>query len=338
MEQNTKIVENDIRPDDMKKKMTELAMIDRNNVLRNKSEFTKIPCPACESDRNNPCFEKDGFNFVCCNECETVFINPRPSLTLLNEFYTSSQEIKYWNEKIFPASENARRQKIFAPRAKRVLELCRRYNAATDILLDVGAGFGTFCEEIIKLKIFDKVIAVEPSDSLALTCKHKGLEVIQKTIEDIELYPVSVITNFELIEHLYWPEDFLIACAKALKDNGLIILSTPNIKGFDLLTLNKISDNISGPSHLNYFHPQSLKHLLTKCGFNVLEVLTPGELDAELVRKKVLNKEFDISQQAFLKRILLEQWEVAGQPFQTFLANNSLSSHLWMVASLTPKR
>ena len=27
-----------------------------------------------------------------------------------------------------------------------------------------------------------------------------------------------------------------------------------------------------------------------------------------------------------------EQWESVGQPFQSFLANNLLSSHLWMVA------
>lgn len=28
--------------------------------------------------------------------------------------------------------------------------------------MDVGAGFGTFCEEVKKLGIFDRVVAVEP--------------------------------------------------------------------------------------------------------------------------------------------------------------------------------
>lgn len=112
----------------------------------------------------------------------------------------------------------------------------------------------------------------------------------------------------------------------------MFILTTPNIRGFDLLTLGKLSNNIGGPNHLNYFHPDSLSYLLERCGFKVIEILTPGELDAELVRKKILAGELDVSNCPFLKYILVDQWGTTGEIFQHFLAQNNLSSHLWIVA------
>jgi hypothetical protein len=64
----------------------------------------------------------------------------------------------------------------------------------------------------------------------------------------------------------------------------------------------------------------------------VLEVQTPGKLDAELVRKKALSGEFDLSNQPFLNRVLIESWEECGDAFQSFLVDNKMSSHMWLVA------
>ena len=214
------------------------------------------------------------------------------------------------------------------------MELCENHGAKTKVLLDVGAGYGTFCEEIVKLKRFDKVIAVEPAHDLAETCRHKKLDVIEAPIEEVNLDEISVITNFELLEHLFWPRDFLHACHRALPEGGLLILTTPNIKGFDLLVLGGLSDNIGGPNHLNYFHPESLGHLLQRCGFEVIEVVTPGKLDAELVRKKIIDGRLSVEDpdRSFLQYVLIDQWETIGDSFQHFLADNRLSSHLWVVA------
>jgi len=325
--------ETNIRPVDIMLENEKLHTEDVENILTKKSNFIFVSCPACSLNKNKKVFSKKGFDFYECLKCKTLFINSRPSFEVLSDFYTNSKSIQHWNDKIFPASEGARRQNIFSPRAKKVVELCKKYATDTDNLYDVGAGFGTFCEEIKKLKTFQKVIAIEPSRSLAKTCRDKGIEVIEKTIEDADLQGgANVITNFELIEHLFDPEDFIKSCHKALVFGGLFIMTTPNIKGFDLMTLGSISNNIVGPNHLNYFHPTSITKLLARCGFEVLEILTPGKLDAELVRNKILSEEFDVSSQAFLKHILIDEWEKLGEKFQEFLADNLLSSHMWVVA------
>jgi len=327
--------EEDIRPDNLIRENIKLHKEDIQALLIHKNKFREISCPACDSKNYRNVFIKKEFTFVICSNCETIFINPRPTPEILADYYATSKSITFWNDKIFPASEEARRTNIFAPRAQKVVEICKKHMVAPKTLVDVGAGFGTFCAEINSLSFFDRVIAIEPSHALAETCRNKGLDVIEKSIENVndsEIGAASVITNFELIEHLYCPGDFLLSCSKLLPKGGILIITTPNIKGFDLLILRELSDNIGGPNHLNYFHPESLRKLLSKCNFEVIDAETPGMLDAELVRKKIISGDLDISNNPFLNRVLIESWETTGKAFQRFLADNKLSSHLWIVA------
>ena len=67
-------------------------------------------------------------------------------------------------------------------------------------------------------------------------------------------------------------------------------------------------------------------------GLEVLQLMTPGRLDAEIVRKKTLAGKFDLSAKPELKRILLDEWEKEGQAFQDSLEKSLQSSHMWIVA------
>ena len=109
------------------------------------------------------------------------------------------------------------------------------------------------------------------------------------------------------------------------------MLTCPNGQGFDVETLGPISDTVDH-EHLNYFNPESLTKLLTNLKMEVLEVFTPGVLDAELVRNKILEREFDVSEEPFLKKVLLDDWDKLGGPFQNFLIEQGLSSNMWIVA------
>lgn len=329
--------EEEIRPEHLKGEQTGYLEADIRRLLARSSDFVSVPCPACGSDEGRVAFTKWTLTYVACAACGTVYVSPRPTPDILAYYYRTSENYQYWNTHIFPSSEQARREKIFAPRARRVADICRRYDVRQSSLLEVGAGFGTFCEEIRRLGIFQDVIAVEPTPDLAETCRRKGLHVIELPIEQAPLDDdaVDVIVSFEVIEHLFSPLQFVQACHKVLAPNGLLVLTCPNVKGFDLSLLGSASDTFD-VEHLNYFHPASLSALAFRCGFDVLEVSTPGELDAELARKKVILGEVDLSSQPFLARVLIDEWDRLGPPFQQFLAANGLSSHMWLVARKMP--
>jgi len=216
------------------------------------------------------------------------------------------------------------------------MDYCSKFDVARGTLMEVGAGFGTFCEEINALRTFSRVVAVEPTPSLAATCGGKGLEVLAMPFEEVpDGFVVDVIVAFEVIEHLFSPREFFVQCTRLLRPGGLVIVSCPNYQGFDISTLGTLSNSIDH-EHLNYFHTASLPLLAERCGFKVEEIETPGRLDAELVRRQVLEGNFDVSDQPFLREILVDRWDDLGAPFQSFLADNRLSSHMWLAATLDP--
>ena len=98
--------------------------------------------------------QKYELSYVRCRDCATLYISPRPTPAILGEYYATSENYAYWNKYIFPASEDARREKIFRPRGERLMAICQRHGVPRGTLLEVGAGFGTFCEEVTRLALF----------------------------------------------------------------------------------------------------------------------------------------------------------------------------------------
>ena len=325
--------ETDIRPDKIMQEQVKHIETDRNFLLKYKSKFVEIPCPACNSDNNEFKFIKNDLNYVICKKCETVYINPRPTEKILEQMYSKSAVYEFWNKYVYPATEEARREFIFRPRVEKIIDFCKTHNFSNPFLMEVGAGFGTFCDEANKFAFFKRIIGVEPTSDGAESCRKKGIVVLEKPIEKIDDYneSIDIIVSFEVIEHIFSPNDFIKNCKKMLKPEGLIVITCPNFKGFDITVLGKESNSLDH-EHINLFNLKSLSFLLETNGFEILNSITPGKLDAELVRKKILYENYDISNQPFLKQILIDEWETKGEVFQQFLSDNRLSSSMWIVA------
>ncbi|MDA9608767.1 class I SAM-dependent methyltransferase [SAR86 cluster bacterium] len=325
--------EDDIRPYSLYNKEKEEAYEwDRNFLIQNKDKFEQVDCPACSSKNHNFSFSKKEIDYCACAECETVFVNPRPSLDILHQFYSQSKNYEYWGKHIFPASEEARKEKIFKPRANKLIEYADNLLGDYDSVLEIGAGYGTMSAELVTSQKFKRVIALELTEALAETCRERGLETLELPAEKLpDDIKVDVIASFEVIEHLYSVEEFLISCHSHLNDEGLLIVSCPNFQGFDFQILGEVYGNIDH-EHLNYFNPQSLKSLIERFNFEVIDMLTPGKLDADIVRNKALKGEVDLEDNTFLKTILLDKWDESGEAFQEFLSDNMMSGHMWAVA------
>lgn len=325
--------ENDIRPRSFDTLRFEAQAKDVAWLAERRGGFVAVPCPACGGEASEPGCEKLGFAWRRCADCRTLYMSPRPPATMLGEFYARSELYRAWNEHIFPASRETRRERIIRPRLARMMCLCARHSVESGAFFEIGAANGTFCEEVRASGQFGRVVAVEPSASLAETCRGLGLETIEAAVETIEYLSgvADVVAAFEVIEHLANPRRFVAAMARILKPGGLLVLTTPNVGGFDIALLGAASDQVY-PEHVNLFSVEGLCRLAREAGLAEVERLTPGALDADIVRRKALAGAVDLSGQPFLRQVLIEDFERLGSPFQDFLAANGLSSHLWFVA------
>lgn len=331
------ISEDQIRPKNLDDGKAGAIMEDVNWLLGRSQEFETVKCPACDNDSYRPAYEKYGFNFVGCSRCRTVYMNPRANSATLSEFYSRSKVYEFWDRFVFPATRGARKEKIFKPRVAGILRILRQLGVRPGVIVDVGAAGGIFCEEAKSTAQFSRVLAIEPNKAQADTCREIGIEVIQATLEEtVSLeFKADVVTSFETIEHVHSPRTFLEECRDLLAPEGLLVLTCPNFEGFDISVLGVDSDSLDA-EHINMFNPDSISLLLESVGFEVVELTTPGELDAGLVRQKEIEFGDFLNNDLFLRRVLIEEWDRFGEAFQTFLQSSLASSHMWVVAQKQP--
>lgn len=324
--------EDDIRPRALVEEQERLYANDIARMMSKSDKFFSRTCPACDSNASTPSFSKHGMSYVECSECRTIFVNPAPTAEILQEYYRNSENYKFWTSTIFPLTENVRREKIFIPRADALFSICEEYGQSLGALVEIGPGFGTFCEEIAKRNLFEKVLAIEPTPELAQSLREKGIEVIEKFIEEITEQSIAdVVVAFEVIEHMLDPRRFLDIIFNMLRSDGLLMLTAPNGHGFDTLVLQEKAPAVD-IEHLTLFTPNSLKALLEKIGFEVLLIDTPGALDTDIVRNRLMNDKALRQAHPFLVHLLLEREDTMATKLQSFLTEEGLSGNLRAIA------
>ena len=323
--------EEEIRPKKIFDEYLKLAKEDIKEYFSDKSKFVHIVCPACAKNDASFEFEKNGFSYVQCKNCGTLYVNPRPSEEAIRNFYAGSKSTKYWAEHFYKETEEQRREKIFRPRASMIQDFIGK-SKKINTFADIGAGYGTFLDEVRKLDLVKNILAIEPSEDLATILRNKGFEIIKMPIEecgDVLRNKVNLATSFELLEHVFSPENFFSSVWKILADGGYFIFTTLNINGFDLQVLWDKSKSISPPHHLNFFNLDSAKILLKRCGFETVKAFTPGKLDVDIVKNMCSEQNIEVSR--FVK-LLINSDEMTRANFQSFLRENSSSSHMCFIA------
>lgn len=313
----------------------ELVSEDVRTMFSDRSCFIQIDCPACGNKNYRPQFEKSGFTYVLCPECGTLFVNPRPPAQLLTDYYTSSRSASFWVHDFFQPVAEARREKLFRPRAEYARDIFPRKSRG--VIGDIGAGFGLFLEELRNFWPAAKLIAIEPSDEMADICREKYLEVIPCAIEDVAGWDgqFDLLTSFELFEHLYAPGEFLVKVWNLLRPGGHLLLTTLNGEGFDVQVLWEKSKSVAPPHHLNFFNPGSLTKLLQNRGFTVDRVDTPGKLDWDIVEGMHRNEGIDPGR--FWRTIAERAEPNVKDSLQAWISESGFSSHMRVVAGKRTK-
>jgi SAM-dependent methyltransferase len=317
--------EEDIRPRAIFDEYLALARADIPRFFADRGGFVDVPCPGCAGRAADEAFEKDGFAYVKCRRCGSLYVSPRPDAPAIWRFYGEAPSNRFFAERFNAITEPLRLDTVYRPRARMVADLLAQTRAG-GLIVDVGAGRGIFCAELIRLGC--AVRAVEPSPAHADACRANGVPVVQRPVESVdgEVGGATIVTSFELIEHVFSTDDFVGACAALLAPGGLLVLTTLNAEGFDLRLLGRHSRSISPPHHLNFLSPAGMAMLLERHRLQVVSLTTPGRLDVDIVCRHFRDRG-EAPQEPFLRR-LVDGDDDMRESFQQFLANNGLSSHM----------
>ena len=324
--------EEEIRPQAIFDEYLKLAAKDTEAYF-NDVETDTIACPACQGE-GVPAFTKHGFTYELCPDCGTLFVSPRPVNAAFIRYYTEAPSVEYWATTFYKVTADSRREKLWKPKARLILDELQQHQAEKHHVVDIGGGFGIFSEEMAKL-IGSEVTIIEPGPKLADSCRERGLPVVQKFLEAVESDDLPngscVFVSFELFEHLHDPAEFLSQLYRLMKQGDRFIFTTLSGSGVDIQTLWQDSKSVSPPHHLNFLNPHSVKLLLARLGFDKIKVTTPGKLDVDILcnnRKHVKDR--------FLKTFIDYATDEQKEAWQKVIANTGWSSHM-MVSGHKPK-
>jgi hypothetical protein len=319
--------EEDIRPREIFEEYLQLCEQDTRDFFGD-SPREPLPCPACGA-RGEPAFVKQGFTYEACPACLTLFVSPRPVPEAFSRYYTESTSARYWATTFYRATAEARRVKLWQPKARMVHDILRAQAAAESALIDIGGGYGLFAQEMQRLT-GKSVTVIEPGPALAEACRAKGLSVIEDFLEQLapSALPAGprVFTSFELFEHLHDPALFLNRLKSLMGSGDLFIFTTLSGTGADIQALWQDSKSVSPPHHLNFFNPASVRLLLEQVGFHVVDVTTPGKLDIDII---INNRQF--IKDRFWRAFAALASESCREKWQEMLAGTGWSSHMLVV-------
>lgn len=234
-------------------------------------------------------WEEQGLKVIDCRTCGFKHIYPIPTSDEIAKFYIEKyyRDIKpFPYEKIDEAHIEWRKKFIlnYPPYQEVYRKVTDLKQTASVRMLDVGCG-NTLLAKYFENQGWTGVI-IEPSQDACDYLKKFGLNVFNKTVEEIDslnLDGFSFINLEFVLEHIRDPFFVLQKLYKLVEPGGVIRICVPNDFSQGQMAYQEHYQEklrwICLPDHINYFNFESLGKLIRKTGFKEVHRTTNFPLE-----------------------------------------------------------
>jgi len=317
----------EIRPPALMTEFKRLSIADAAEFFGDPEKLVDVACPACDATSREAVFRKQEFLYNQCHQCGSLYVSPRPSREALSRYYRESRASRFRVEHFSRDTAKARRYHLLNAHAAWMGQLFDEAgNPDAKAYGDYETHSPQIFDEIRALKLFAPLHAIEP------LLQPEGDHAEEVLIGPVE--GLGALSAFEKLEHQFSPYSFVNDLRESIAPGGLLFLTTRTISGFDLQVLWGKTPYIFVPEHLNLLSIEGLQTLLSRCGLDVVEMSTPGQLDVQFVLH-ALEQDPSIKVPPFIDYLLRKRDSLAHQDFQDYLQKHRLSSHVRVAAKRT---
>jgi SAM-dependent methyltransferase len=217
-------------------------------------------CVACGGETGRISRVQDGWRIVRCTGCGLLATWPSPADTILEQIYESDD---YFDTRSMrkPAPE---------PWRRRLAQILAALPPGARPILDFGAGPGHLVNAARHLGV--PMEGIEPSRRARdLARELYGIELRQSLPSRGEL-AVGAVTALHVLEHVRDPVGDLRRLRSLVAPGGVIFLEVPHAGAVDMRMPSRRRLILDLPVHLHHFTPETLTEVVTRAGWNVLEV------------------------------------------------------------------
>lgn len=234
--------------------------------------LTPRPCPTCGGVDATLELEKDHMRIVRCTACDLVYVSPTFDEAHYKKVYRSTE----YQEIVRDLGESSHDYRVQRFGRERVEIMARYVSTARPRMLDVGCSTG-FVVEAARERGWDAV-GLDLNPSAVEYGKGRGLDLRAVALEDAGFEPASfdAVCLFDVLEHLIDPVRALRACARLVRQGGIVFLYVPNYDSASRLLMGQDAHFIWPTHHLNYYTPITIRDLLHREGLATAYLATEG--------------------------------------------------------------
>ncbi len=169
------------------------------------------------------------------------------------------------------------------PKDRKIVELLEKYGVAGKKCLDIGPGTGRWIQFLNQMGA-GHITGIDISNQAIEKCR-PYCDTIKKVDIAKEPFPFKsktfdIIISFEVLEHLYDPLNYLKEVSRAINNDGLIVMSTPNMCSLISrirMLIGKLPVAVSSdPTHIRFYRKKDIKNLFEK--FNLYINFVPTSI------------------------------------------------------------
>ena len=243
-------------------------------------------CPACNAtDFDFLWNSEDGYQYVQCRSCDFVYVTPCFSYDLWREYFKRfEKDTDHINRLVIDSRFEKTYLNEDRARFSFYLKQLQRYKSSGTVL-DIGCLTGSFLKfaqerGYIPYGIEYREYAIEAAR------RRFGLEIKQGFFEELapsmigETQRFDIITLWETLEHMLYPDMVLKNAHQLLSSGGLLAITVPNYENLQVKILRERCFHCLGGAgnagHINMFTPTTLSDMLKRNNFDVLFMETEG--------------------------------------------------------------
>jgi len=217
--------------------------------------------------------KKKAFKIFRCLKCGSIFVG---GVEINDQYYKKYYPVDYYDEstsgkKLINLALGFLDKFSLKRKQKFILKNVKSKDKKLKIL-DVGCGGGNFLSGLDS-SLFEKY-GVEINKKGYKRCLEKGFKVYNQELTDIDFQDkkFDIVTLWHVLEHIEKPMGLLNGINHILKNNGVLILDTPNTNSLGFKYGRENWFHLDSPRHLILYNRKSINWLLKKNKFKIIEV------------------------------------------------------------------
>lgn len=222
-------------------------------------------CPVCGSPDRDGAFRTKGRLVVTCAECHLQFVDPMTAAA-------AEAALEKMGEAFIQTyiREEPSYRAYFRRKVKDLLRV-----APPGRILDLGCATGVFLDEARRAGFEEIGVDVLPG-AVAYARDRLGVDARLGALGEMGLSGghFDAVALFHIIEHVPDPAGLVREVARLLRPGGVLLLTTPDRRGFLARLTGQRWFEYYNEEHLSYFDERSLRRLLTEGEFTIVNLRT----------------------------------------------------------------